>query len=113
MKDFIFLFRSPHSELQKLSPDEMQGLMGKWNTWIKKLSDAGKYKFGDRLSRDEAKIVSDFGRIITDGPFIESKEIVGGYIIIQAENMNEAVEISKECPIYNIKGMVEVRTSAY
>ncbi|HEY3252198.1 MAG TPA: YciI family protein [Ignavibacteria bacterium] len=112
MKDFIFLFRSLQSELQKLSPEEMQKLMEKWSLWIKKLSDANRYKFGDRLSRDNAKTVADFGRVITDGPYIESKEIVGGYIIIQAETMNEAVEISKECPIYNIKGIVEVRTSA-
>ncbi|MCI0450212.1 MAG: YciI family protein [Chlorobi bacterium] len=112
MKDFIFLFRSHERELQKLSPDEMQSLLGKWSTWIKKLNDAGKYKFGDRLSREDAKVVSDFGRVVTDGPFIESKEIVGGYIIIQAESMDEAVEISKQCPVYNIKGMVEVRTGA-
>jgi len=99
--------------MQKLSPDEMQDYMQKWNVWTKKLTDAGKFKFGDRLSREDAKTVSDFGRIVTDGPFIESKEMVGGYIIIQAETMDEAVEISKECPIYNVKGMVEVRTSAY
>lgn len=97
--------------MQKLSPDQMQELMGKWGTWIKKLSDAGRYKAGDRLSRDEAKTVSDFGNVITDGPYVESKEMVGGYIIIDAETMDEAVEISKECPIYNIKGVVEVRTS--
>ena len=113
MKEFLFLFRSPQSELQRLSPDEMQEYMQKWNVWTKKLTDAGKFKFGDRLSREDAKTVSDFGRIVTDGPFIESKEMVGGYIIIQAETMDEAVEISKECPIYNVKGMVEVRTSAY
>src|SRR4030095_3740268 len=111
MKDFIFLFRSPQIEMQKLSPDQMQELMGKWSTWIQKLSDAERYRFGDRLSRENAKIVSDFGNVITDGPYIESKEIVGGYIIVQADTMDEAVEISKECPIYNIKGTVEVRTS--
>src|SRR4030095_2320441 len=112
MKEFIFLFRSPQSEMQKLSPEEMQKLMEKWSIWIKKLSEVNKYKGGDRLSRDNVKIVSDFGNVITDGPFPESKEMVGGYIIIEAETMDEAVEISKECPIYNIKGTVEIRTSA-
>jgi hypothetical protein len=113
MKDFIFLFRSPQSEMVKLSPEEMQGYMKKWSLWTQTLNDKGKLKFGDRLSREEAKIVSDFGKVVTDGPFIESKEIVGGYIIVQAESMNEAVDISKECPIYNVKGIVEIRTSAY
>jgi len=113
MKEFIFLFRSPHSEMAKLSPDEMQAYMGKWSVWTKKLSENGTLKFGDRLSRENAKIVYDFGNIVTDGPFIESKEIVGGYIIIEAETMEEAVEISKKCPIYNVNGVVEIRTSAY
>ena len=113
MKEFIFLFRSPYAEMAKLSPDQIQEYMMKWKVWTTKLSEAGKLKFGDRLSREEAKVVSDFGNIVTDGPFIESKEIVGGYIIIQAENMVEAVEISKECPIYIVKGAVEIRTSAY
>ncbi len=111
MQDFIFLFRSHSSEMQKLSPEEIQTMMQKWAVWMKKLNDQGRYKFGDRLSREEAKVVGDFGNIITDGPFIESKELVGGYIIIEAENMDEAVEISKECPIYAIKGLVEIRTS--
>jgi len=97
----------------KLSPDEMQSYMEKWSVWTKKLSEKGTLKFGDRLSMENAKIVSGFGNLITDGPFIETKEIVGGYIIIEAESMDEAVEISKECPIYNVKGIVEIRTSAY
>ena len=113
MNEYIFLFRSPHSEMAKLSPDEMQSYMGKWSVWTKRLSENGTLKFGDRLSRENARIVSDFGKVITDGPFIETKEIVGGYIIIEAESMDAAVEISKECPIYNVKGIVEIRTSAY
>ncbi len=113
MKEFIFLFRSEESNMTSLSPEEMQEYMNKWGVWTKKLTEAGKLKFGDKLSRKEAKIVGDFGNSITDGPFIESKEVVGGYIIIEAENMNEAIEISKGCPVYNINGLVEIRTSAY
>ena len=99
--------------MAKLSPDQMQEYMNKWNFWTTKLSEAGKFKTGSRLSRTDAKVVSDFGKIVTDGPFIESKEIVGGFIIIRAENMDDALEISKQCPIYNVKGVVEIRTSAY
>jgi len=71
MKDFIFLFRSPHSEMAKLSPDQMQEYMKKWSVWTQKLTDQGKFRYGDRLSREDVKIVSDFGKTVTDGPFIE------------------------------------------
>jgi hypothetical protein len=113
MKEFIFLFRSEEKNISKLSPDEMQEYMKKWGIWTKKLVDTGRFKFGDKLSWQDAKVVADFGGTITDGPHMESKEVIGGYIVIEAENMNQAVEISKECPVYNIKGVVEVRTSAY
>jgi hypothetical protein len=111
MKEFLFLFRSDSTEMQKLSPDEMQAQMGRWSVWLNKLSEQGRYLGGDRLSREEAKVVGDFGNVVTDGPFVEAKELVGGYILINAENMTEAVEISKGCPIYHIKGLVEIRTS--
>jgi hypothetical protein len=48
-------------------------------------------------------------KVVTDGPFIESKELVGGYLIVHAKDLNDAVEISKGCPFLNWNGLVEVR----
>jgi hypothetical protein len=112
MKEFLFLFRSEESNIKKLSPDEMQEYMQKWGAWTKKLNEGGKLKQGDRLSWSDARVIREFGSGITDGPFIESKEVIGGYMVILAENMDKAVEIAKECPVYNINGSLEVRTSA-
>lgn len=113
MKEFLFLFRSKENAVKNLSPEEMQLYMQKWGKWTKKLNEENRLKHGDRLSRNDAKVIRNTGENITDGPFIESKEVIGGYMVILANDINEAVEISKECPVYNINGSLEIRTSAY
>jgi hypothetical protein len=55
------------------------------------------------------KQISGKNKVVTDGPFIEAKESIGGYLIVNAGDINEAVEISKGCPIFNEDGKVEVR----
>ena len=59
---------------------------------------------------DEGKVLSDRkGRTVTDGPFVEGKEEVGGYLIVSAKDINEAVELARGCPILENNGTVEVR----
>ncbi len=73
------------------------------------MKSRGIYLGGDPLE-DEGKILSSKdGRTVTDGPFVESKEAVGGYVLIQARDMAEAVEIAKGCPIFANRGSVEIR----
>ncbi len=107
----MFLFRSPEGVMKKLSPEEMQQYMGKWGVWFKKLMDAGIYEDGDRLSPSDAKTLTGKEKIITDGPYAESKEIIGGYVRIKAKDINEAAEIAKECPVLKLNGSVEIRGS--
>ncbi|MEO8512195.1 MAG: YciI family protein [Ignavibacteria bacterium] len=111
MNEFLFLFRSEEKNIQSLSPDEMQEYISKWAVWTRRLNDSGKLKHGDKLSWTDATVLKDFGNAVTDGPYIESKEVIGGYMVILANDMREASEIAKECPIYNVKGSLEVRTS--
>ncbi len=106
MNDYLYLFRggdNPHH-----SPDEMQEHLKKWNEWLKKLADDGKFKAGEPLA-EGGKTVSGTDRIVTDGPFAESKEVVGGYLVVQVADEDEAVELAKGCPIYESGGAVEVR----
>lgn len=102
----MFIFQGGDNPSQ--SPEAMQAHMGKWMTWIDKLAKAGKYVSGEPLLPG-GKLVSGADKKVTDGPYTEGKEIVGGFFIINADDMNEAVEISKDCPSFEIGGSVQVR----
>jgi len=93
-----------------LSPEEIQKIMSRANAWFDRLTSQGKAKAGQPLSH-EGKIVSGKnGRIVTDGPFAESKEAVAGYVLLQVGGLDEAVEIAKEWPLLEIHGVsIEVR----
>lgn len=106
--DYLLLFRGGASP-KDLSPEQMQQLMNKWFAWIGQMKSRGQYKAGDPL-HDEGKCLSGKdGNTVTDGPFVESKETVGGYVIVNARDLTEAAEIAKGCPIFENNGTVEVR----
>ncbi len=105
MKDFLFLFRGGTAPT---SPEEGQKRMQRWVTWIETLTKAGKFKSGFPLETG-GKVVSGPSKLVTDGPFPEAKEVVGGYLIVTANDLAGAVEISKGCPIFGEGGAVEVR----
>lgn len=106
MADFLFLFRGGRPESQDYSPDQMQQHMQKWGDWIKALGEKGVYKGGAPLSLD-SKVLRD--AIVSDGPYAEAKDAVGGYVIVAAETLDDAAEMAKKCPIFETKGVVEVR----
>ncbi len=103
----MYLFRG--GDGLDMSPEEMEVHMAKWKAWMGELAQNEKLVGGLPLSA-EGKQVTDKGTLITDGPYAEGKEIVGGYIIVNAADMDEAVEISKGCPIFEgADANVEVR----
>jgi len=108
MAEFLYLFRN-RAGGPALSPEEMQQTMQRWIAWIEQLSRAGKFKGGDPLE-DGGKVLSGpAGTLVTDGPFAEAKEVVGGYLLVSAGSPEEAVELARGCPIYAHGGTVEVR----
>ncbi len=82
--------------------------MEKWTKWMADLNDQGRFGGAQPLVTG-GKVVNGNGRVVTDGPFIEGKEMVAGYLICKADSLDEAVELSKGCPILDINGTVEVR----
>jgi hypothetical protein len=87
----------------------MQQTMQKWMAWFKDLGDKGHVKnVGQPLDRT-GKVVRGKQKTITDGPFAEAKDVVGGYSLIEARDLEQAVELSKGCPIFEFEGAVEVR----
>lgn len=104
---YMFIFFN--GEPGKLSPEESQQQMQKWYDWIGKLQKQGTYLSGEPLNKDRKILSQKNGKVVVDGPFAESKEVVGGYLIINAENLDDAVEISRDFPDFGIGGKVEVR----
>ena len=91
-----------------LSPEEIQRVMIQWAAWLERLTQEGKVRGAQPLA-SEGKIVSwNNGQTVSDGPFAESKEAVGGYFLLQV-GLDEAVEIAKECPALQYGVTVEVR----
>lgn len=103
MKQYLYVFRGGYDGIDQVSPEEMQAHMEKWGSWMQEISAVGH-----PLQRD-GKVVQKGGDIITDGPFAEGKEIVGGYVALPARDLDHAVELSKGCPIFEFGGTVEVR----
>ena len=108
MKDFMFIFRGPTPEDLKMSPEESQASMQKWFNWIGELSAKGHYVAGDPLTK-EGRTIQGKKPVVTDGPFAEGKELLGGYIIIKAKSLEEATELAFGFPDFEIQGSVEVR----
>jgi hypothetical protein len=104
---FLLLFR--HSvEGPDPTPEEMQQIFGKWMAWLKGIKSKGQYVGGDRL-HDAGKVLRPRGGSVTDGPYAEAKETVGGYVIVLADNLAHAAEIAKGCPGLEDETIVEVR----
>jgi hypothetical protein len=105
---FLFIYRNSGQSYGTISPEEMQQMLQKWQTWIAEGFRQGwMVEAGDGL-KPEGRIVNA-KKVVTDGPFIEVKEIVGGFSIIQAETIDAAAGLAKGCPIFLRGGSVEVR----
>ncbi len=107
MKPFIFLFKGEDQQ-RDLSPEEMQQHMQEWGAWLDDLTRTGRFESGTPLEA-AGKIVSGPNTTATDAPFAEPGEVVTGYLVISARDIDEAVEIAKACPILDVGGRVEVR----
>jgi hypothetical protein len=111
MPNFLYVFRGGSMGLQKLSPQEMQQQMQKWGAWIQDLTKKGHFKGGDPLEQG-GKTVRGRKKAITDGPYAEAKDLVGGYLLVEARDLDEATRLSLDCPGLEVDGTVEVRPIA-
>jgi hypothetical protein len=110
MAKFLFIYRGDPSGSASLTPDQMQKQMQQWSSWIADALQKGwMIDPGDGLT-EEGRVVT--GKVVTDGPFVESKEIIGGYSIVTAANIDAATALAKGCPSLHGGGRVEVRALA-
>lgn len=107
---YMLIFRDASPEVYaSLSPEERQQLLGAWNAWYDGLAAQGKVQHGQPLEPG-GRVVRE--RRVTDGPFAESKEAVGGYFMLTVADIEEATAIARQCPSLHLGMSVEVRAVA-
>lgn len=105
----MFLFRGGENHAHNAKDSKAaEENMNAWMNWMQGLGQKGILAGGEPL-QPTGKQITGKNKVITDGPFMEAKEMVGGYLIVNAKDINEAVEISKGCPIFEENGKLEVR----
>ena len=111
MTQFALLYRSTNEAHREAmgSPEKAQASLVKWRAWIKEMTEKGQLKsVGQPLER-VGKVVSGRKKVVTDGPFTETKDVLGGFSIIEAKDLDEAARIASGCPMLEGGGSVEVR----
>lgn len=104
--EFVFLFRQPASNQ---SPEKQEEIQKKWNDWIGGIAAQGKLA-GNGLHLTPVGSVLKPGGVVTDGPFVEIREILGGFIVVKADTMDDAITLAHGCPAIDEGGSVEIRT---
>lgn len=108
MKEFVLLFRQVDTNNSQASPAEYQTIMKKWDDWIGGIAAQGKLAgMCNRLS-SEGKVLKA-GGVITEGPFVEVREVLGGFIVVKADNIDEATTMAHGCPAVDYNGSIEIR----
>ena len=108
MKDFLLIFRTDYNVIQQRSEAQAQANMKQWMDWLGDISS--KNKLIDRGNRlDNSGRMVKPNDVVTNGPYSDIKESIGGYSLIKADNYEDAVAMAKGCPVLKMGGNVEVR----
>ncbi|GAB3661244.1 YciI family protein [Echinicola sediminis] len=108
MQEFLMILKG--DGMNHLSPNELQEIMEAYKSWVNELGE--QYLGGQRLEDHGAQLTSKEDAIVTDGPFLESKEIIAGYFLIQARDQEEANRIALSSPHLGLY-KIEVRPIAF
>jgi hypothetical protein len=106
VSEFVYLYRGGE---RSDSPAQAEQQMQKWVAWMEELGKKGHLKDRGQPLEAEGKVVRGKQKVVTDGPYTESKDLVGGYTLVEAKDLAHAAELSKGCPIFDSGGLVEVR----
>jgi len=110
MSQFLYLYRSSDTARQAAmgTPERAQQSMQRWMKWMRELETNGHLKDAGQPLERTGKVVRGH-QAVTDGPYTEAKDLVGGFSLIEARDIDQAVELSRGCPILDGGGSVEVR----
>ena len=108
MNEFVYLWRRPQRASR--TPQQMQELMQKYQAWFKRMEATGHLaQYGQPLEPKAGRVVRDRAGSFSDGPYAETKDVVMGYSVIAAADLDEAVELAKGHPIFDEGGVIEIR----
>ena len=110
MPQFVMLLHEAVSFDQGFSPDEMQAIIQRYLAWRAKVQADGRSVVGHKLTDGQGRVMRGSGAAtkITDGPYAEAREVIGGLFVIEASSYDEVVELSKDCPHLEF-GSIEIR----
>ncbi len=111
MPDFLLFLHQDLDRPRPSSPDEIMAVTKSYMSWADRMRAEGKLAGGDKLTDDPGRVMrSKAGRVaVTDGPYAESKELVGGYFVLKAADYEEACRLAESCPHLGYGGRIEVR----
>ena len=110
MPKFVLLLHDAGRFDPNMSPDQMQAIVERYVAWRAKVQADGRSVMGHKLRDSEGRVMQGAGQAIkvTDGPYAEAREVIGGLFVIEAANYDEVVELSKDCPHLEF-GSIEIR----
>ncbi len=111
MSEFVLLYRStPEARAEAMAtPERARQSMATWRAWMEEMKREGRLVNVGMPLEHTGKVVAGRARTVTDGPYAETKELVGGFSIVEAKDIDEAARIAAGCPILQGGGSVEVR----
>ncbi len=111
MSEFMYLFRATVAARSDAmgTPERAQKSLGAWLSWIRDLEAGGHLKERGHPLDSAGAVVRGKQRAITDGPFVEAKDLVLGFIVVEARDLAHAAELAKGCPMLDGGGSVEIR----
>ena len=111
MPKYVLLLHDAPNRFAAFSPEQMQQVIQKFIAWGEKLRKAGVIEAGQKLTDEPGKVMrGGSGQVrVTDGPYSETKEVLGGYYILTAESYDRAIELARDCPHFEYGGTIEVR----
>ena len=111
MPSYMLLLYDSPTAATEISPAQMQRIIEKYQAWADGLRAAGSYVGGDKLADGDGRVLRGGreGVRVLDGPYAETKEVIGGYFAIRAASYDEAVRVARECPHLGYGGTIEIR----
>ena len=109
MKEFVLLI--DEGQVQALKPGQLEKMRQDYLSWMDEMIEAGRYVYGNRLETSSVTLSTN-GEAITDGPYLEPKEMIGGIVIVRARDATEALDLARSCPMHR-HHKIDVRESRY
>lgn len=112
MAQFAYLFRGEQPDAGAQSPEQMEQTFKQWMSWMDELRGQGHLLPGGQRLKSAGAVVRGQAKAVSDGPFVEAKDMIGGFILIEAETLEQAIALAKGCPGLEFGGVVEIRPLA-